>query len=35
MKLSEWLIELANNNRVEMINGEICILPILESEDEQ
>lgn len=35
MKLSDWLIELANNNRVEMIQGEICILPIMENENEQ
>ena len=35
MKLSDWLIELANNNYVEMVNGEICILPIMENEDEQ
>ena len=35
MKLSDWLIELANNNKVEMINGEACILPLMENEDEQ
>lgn len=34
MKLGEWLIELANNNRVEMVNGEVCILPLMEDEDE-
>ena len=35
MMLNEWLIDLAENNYVDMIDGEVCILPIREYEDEE
>ncbi len=34
MTIQEWLIDLAMNNYVEMFDGEICILPIKEVDDE-
>ncbi len=34
MKLRDWLIDLAENNRVELVDGEICILPIKEDEND-
>jgi len=34
MRIEEWLMDLAENNRVDIIDGEICILPIMESEDD-
>lgn len=34
MKLKDWLIDLAENNRLEVIDGEVCIVPIKESEDD-
>lgn len=30
MKIEEWLTDLANNNYVDWIDGEIAILPIKE-----
>ena len=33
IRLSDWLIDLAENNYVELIDGEIAILPIKEDED--
>ena len=34
MKLRDWLIDLAENNRVDLVDGEICILPIKEDEND-
>lgn len=34
MKLSEWLTDLAENHYVDLIDGEVCILPIIEGDDE-
>ena len=34
MKLRDWLIDLAENNRVDIIEGEVCILPIKENTDD-
>ena len=34
MSLKDWLSDLANYNRVDMIDGEIAILPIVEYDDE-
>lgn len=34
MKLRDWLLDLAENNRVELVDGEICILPIKEDEND-
>ena len=34
MRLEEWLTDLAQNYRADMIDGEVCILPIRENEDE-
>ena len=33
MKLRDWLIDLAENNRVDLVDGEICILPIKEDDE--
>ena len=32
IRMSEWLIDLANNNYVDVIEGEVAILPIKEEE---
>ena len=32
--LREWLADLANNNLVDIIDGEVCILPIKEVDDD-
>ena len=32
MKLRDWLLDLAENNRVDLIDGEICIIPIKDDE---
>jgi hypothetical protein len=34
MKVKDWLIELAENNMVDMLDGEIVILPIKEDEED-
>ncbi len=34
MKVKDWLIDLAENNRWDIIEGEVVILPIKEDEDE-
>ena len=34
MNLNEWLTDLAMNHRVDIINGEVCILPIMEENDD-
>ena len=34
MKLRDWLIDLAENNRIDIIDGEVCILPIKEDEND-
>ena len=34
MKLRDWLLELAENNRVDLVDGEICIIPIKDDEDD-
>lgn len=34
MKLRDWLIDLAENNRVDIIDGEVCILLIKENTDD-
>ena len=34
MKLRDWLLDLAENNRVDLVDGEICILPIKENDEE-
>ena len=33
MNLREWLTDLAENNYVDWVDGEICILPIKEDDD--
>ena len=33
MNLREWLLDLVENNYVDIIDGEICILPIKEDDD--
>ena len=33
MNVSEWLIDLAENNYWDIIDGEVVILPIKESEE--
>ena len=33
MKVSEWLIDLAENNYWDIVDGEVVILPIKESEE--
>ena len=35
MKMSEWLIDLAQNHRWDLVDGEVVILPIKEDEDEE
>lgn len=34
MRVKDWLMDLAENNRVDIVDGEICILPVMESEDD-
>lgn len=34
MRVKDWLLDLMENNYVEFVDGEICILPIIEDEDE-
>ena len=34
MKIKEWLIDLAEHHMVDMIDGEIVILPIMEDDGE-
>lgn len=34
MSLKDWLIDLAKYNRIDMVDGEIAILPIMENENE-
>ena len=34
MKLRDWLLELAENNRVDLVDGEICIIPIKDDEND-
>lgn len=34
IKLRDWLTDLAENNRVDWIDGEIAIIPIKEDEDD-
>ena len=33
MNVRDWLIDLAKNNRVDWIDGELTIIPIEEDED--
>ena len=32
IKLNDWLIDLAENHYVDIIDNEICILPIMEDD---
>lgn len=34
MRVKDWLLDLAENNRVDWIDGEICIIPIKEEDDD-
>lgn len=34
MKLRDWLLDLAENNYIDIIDGEVCILPIKENPDD-
>ena len=34
MNLRDWLLDLAENNRVDWVDGEIAITPIKEDEDD-
>lgn len=34
MRVKEWLMDLMENNYVDWVDGEICILPIKEDEDD-
>lgn len=33
MNVREWLLDLAENNYVDWLDGEICILPIKEEDE--
>lgn len=33
MEIKEWLIDLAENNRVDWVDGELTIIPIEEDDD--
>ena len=33
MKIRDWLIDLAKNNYLDIVDGEVVILPIKEGED--
>lgn len=33
MKVSEWLIDLAENHRWDIVDGEVVILPIKENDE--
>lgn len=33
MKLKDWLLDLVENNRVDLIDGEVVILPIQEDDE--
>lgn len=34
MKIKDWLLDLVENNRVDIIDGEVVILPIKEDEED-
>ena len=34
MKIKDWLMDLADNNRIDIIDGEVVILPIKEDEED-
>lgn len=34
MRIKDWLLDLALHNYVEFVDGEICILPIMEDEND-
>lgn len=34
MRLKDWLLDLQENHYVELIDGEVCILPIMEDEED-
>lgn len=34
MNIRDWLLDLAENHRVDLIDGEVCILPIKEDEED-
>lgn len=34
ISLREWLTDLAENNRVDIVDGEVCILPIKRDEND-
>ena len=34
MKVKDWLMDLAYNNRIEVIDGEIKIIPIKEDDED-
>ncbi len=34
MRIEDWLLDLQDNYRVELIDGDVCILPIMEDEDD-
>ena len=33
--MKDWLMDLAENNRVDLLNGEICIIPIKEDDEDE
>lgn len=33
MRVKKWLMDLADNYYWDMVDGEVCILPIVEDED--
>lgn len=35
MRVKEWLMDLAENNRVDIVNGEVVILPIREDDEDE
>lgn len=35
MKVKDWLMDLMMNNRVDIIDGEICILPIKDEDEDE
>ena len=35
MKVKDWLMDLMMNNRVDIIDSEICILPIKDEDEDE
>lgn len=35
MRVKDWLLDLAENNYWDMVDGEVCILPIKEDDSDE